>query len=62
MEEKRKKHNNSHRSRRRHVGKGGDLDGKRKKRRQERVGSVAAIQIIQRVTRKQGGEHKVFRA
>ena len=37
-----KKCKKPHRSCRRQVGNGGDLGGKRKKRRQERVGSVAA--------------------
>ena len=37
-----KKQKKPHKSCRRHVGNGGDLGGKRKKRRNERVGSVAA--------------------
>ena len=37
-----KKPRKAHRSCRRHVGTGGDLGGKRKKHRKERVGSVAA--------------------
>ena len=37
-----KKRKKPHKSCRRHVGKGGDLGEKRKKRRQERVSSVAA--------------------
>ena len=37
-----KKRKKSHKSCRCHVGNRGDLGGKRKKRRQERVGSVAA--------------------
>ena len=55
---------------RRHVGNGGDLGGKRKKCKKESVGPVAANpdnlesnkKAIWRVTRKQGGEHKVLRA
>ena len=37
-----KKHKKTSKNCRRDVGNGGDLGGKRKKRRQERVGSVAA--------------------
>ena len=55
------KRNNHNKTWGRDVGNGGDLGGKRKTRRQERVGSVAAdllidnLEDIKRVTRKEGG-------
>ena len=55
---KRKKPQNSCRRR---AGNGGDMVGKRKKCRKERVGSVAANPDNLESTRKQGGEHKVLR-
>ena len=57
---KRKKPQNSCRRR---AGNVGDMGGKRKKCRKERVGSVAANpRITYGATRKQGGKHKVLRA
>ena len=56
---KRKKPQNSCRRR---AGNGGDMGGKRKKCRKERVGSVAANSDNLGNTREQGGEHKVLRA
>ena len=56
---KRKKPQNSCRRR---GGNGGDMGGKRKKCRKERVGSVAANPDNLGITRKQGREHKVLRA
>ena len=46
------------------MGNGGDLDGKRKKCRKERVGPVAANpnNLESKKERKQRGEHKVLRA
>ena len=45
-----------HKSCRRHVGNGGDLGGKRKKRRQERVDSVAANPNNLENSKEAGGE------
>ena len=59
QKEKRKK---PHKSCRRHVGNAGDLSEKRKKRRQERVGSVAADPDNLKIAMNQGGKHKVPRA
>ena len=56
---KRKKPQNSCRC---HVGNGGDLGGKRKKRRKERVGPVAANPDNLESNKESGGEHKVLRA
>ena len=47
---------------RRHAGNGGDLGGKRKKCKKERVGSVAANPDNLESNKEAGGEHKVLRA
>ena len=46
---------------RRRAGNGGDMGGKRKKCRKERVGSVAANPDNLRSNKEAGGEHKVLR-
>ena len=46
----------------RHVGNGGDLGGKRRKCRTERVGPVAANPDDLESNKEAGGEHKVLRA
>ena len=56
---KRKKPQNSCR---RHVRNGGDLGGKRKKCRKERVGPVTANPYNLESNEEAGGEHKVLRA
>ena len=56
---KRKKPQNSCRRR---AGNGGDMGGKRKKCRKERVGSVAANPDNLGRNKQAGGEHKVLRA
>ena len=56
---KRKKPQNSCRRR---AGNGGDMGGKRKKCRKERVGSVAANPDNLGSNKEAGGEHKVLRA
>ena len=55
-----KERNKPHKSCRRHVGNGGDLGGKRKNRRQERVGLVPADldNLENTSTIVQGGERK----
>ena len=55
---KRKKPSNSCRRR---AGNGGDMGGKRKKCRKERVGSVAANPDNLRSNKEAGGKHKVLR-
>ena len=57
-----KKRKKPHKTCRRHVGNGRDLDGKRKKCRKERVGPVAANPYNLESSKKAGGEHKVLRA
>ena len=52
----------THKSCRRHTGNGGDLSGKRKKCRQERVDSVATNPDNLENRKEAGGEHKVLRA
>ena len=47
---------------RRRAGNGGDMGGKRKKCRKERVGSVAANSDNLGSNKEAGGEHKVLRA
>ena len=47
-----KKRKKLHKSCRCHVGNRGDLGGKSSKRRNERIGPVAANQIIYRIARK----------
>ena len=46
----------------RHVGNGGELGGKRKKRRKERVGPVASNSDTLESNKEAGGENKVPRA
>ena len=57
-----KKRNKPYKSCKHDVENGGDLGGKRKKRRQERVGLVAANPDNLENSKEAGGEHKVFRA
>ena len=57
-----KKRKQQHKSFRRHVENGGDLGGKREKRRQKRVGSVAANLDNLENSKEAGGGHKVPRA
>ena len=57
-----KKRKKPHTSCRSHVGNGGDLGGKRKKRRKERVGPVAANPNIVENNKETGGGAQVPRA
>ena len=57
-----KKRRKPHKSCKRRVGNGGDLGGKRKKRRKERVGPVAANPDNLENNKEAGEEHKVPRA
>ena len=57
-----KKRKKPHKSCRRHVEKGGDLGGKRKTRRNKRVGPVAASPDNLENNKEAGGGHKVPRA
>ena len=57
-----KKCKKPHKSCRRHVGNGGDLGGKRKKLRKERVGPVAANpDNLENNKEAGGGQHKVLK-
>ena len=57
-----KKRKKPHKSCRRHVGNGEDISGKREKRKQKRVGPVAANPDNLENNKDAGGGHKVPRA
>ena len=59
--EKAKKRKKPHKTCRRHVGNGGDFGGKRKIVEKKGLVQKLSTEIIKRLTRKQGREHKVPR-